>query len=186
MEQYLTGALAGSGALLASQTCTAAQAWQAPAAHHQIAWYSTDSFKVSEKPPHHWFPAAGAAATTRKETTVPSLLATFPLQKLVHNAGPRSLEFQRQPLEELAAETQRSLAVRALLSLGGYYSRESRHMRSAKRLYTAVTEQATAPLFLQSACLLRCAGSPYALPRQSCAVNLTMAAKSYFPCTPAR
>ncbi|KAI3428057.1 hypothetical protein D9Q98_006442 [Chlorella vulgaris] len=115
VEQYLTGALAGSGALLASQTCTAAQAWQAPAAHHQIAWYSSDSFK-----------------------------------KLVHNAGPRSLEFQRQPLEELAAETQRSLAVRALLSLGGYYSRESRHMRSAKRLYTAVTEQATAPLFLQT------------------------------------
>lgn len=42
----------------------------------------------------------------------------------------------------------RSFAVRALLTLGGYYSKESRLMRSAQRLYTAVTEQAACPQFL--------------------------------------
>lgn len=73
-------------------------------------------------------------------------------QKLLHNAGPRSLQFQRQPAEELASEARRGLAVRAVLMLGGYYSRESQHMRAAKRLYEAVKEQAVAPSFLQGAC----------------------------------
>ncbi len=44
-----------------------------------------------------------------------------------------------------------SFAVRALLTLGGYYSKESRLMRAAQRLYTAVTEQAANPQFLSGA-----------------------------------
>ena len=68
----------------------------------------------------------------------------------MHNAGPRSLEFQRQPAAEVQAGEGRGFAVKALLALGGYYSRESSHMRAAQRLYTAVTEQAASPQFLQS------------------------------------
>lgn len=83
----------------------------------------------------------------------------------MHNAGPRSLQFQRQPAKEMVEEEQRGFTFKALLTLGGYYSRESRHMRAAQRLYTAVTEQAVAPAFLQGAC--RCstaAAAPLLLP----------------------
>lgn len=44
-----------------------------------------------------------------------------------------------------------SFAVRALLTLGGFYSKESRLMRAAQRLYTAVTEQAACSQFLSGA-----------------------------------
>ena len=70
-------------------------------------------------------------------------------QKQVHNAGPRSLEFPRQPAVEAPSGEGRGFAVKALLALGGYYSRESSNMRAAKLLYTAVTEQAGNPQFLQ-------------------------------------
>lgn len=66
----------------------------------------------------------------------------------MQHSPPRSLEFQRQPAEELRQEAERGLAVRALLTLGGYYSKESRFMRSAGRLYAAVGEQAASPAFL--------------------------------------
>ncbi|PSC72498.1 ubiquinol-cytochrome-c reductase complex assembly factor 1 [Micractinium conductrix] len=71
-------------------------------------------------------------------------------KRAVRNAPPRSLAFQRQPAEELAAEVERGFAVKALLTLGGYYSRESRHMRAAQRLYVAVVEQAVASPFLHA------------------------------------
>lgn len=74
--------------------------------------------------------------------------STLDLQNTVQHSPPRSLEFQRQPEAELREEAERGLAVRALLTLGGYYSKESRHMRSAGRLYAAVGEQAANPAFL--------------------------------------
>ncbi|EFN58190.1 hypothetical protein CHLNCDRAFT_57043 [Chlorella variabilis] len=77
-------------------------------------------------------------------------MSTDAFKKHVHNAGPRSLQFQRQPAKEMVEEEQRGFTFKALLTLGGYYSRESRHMRAAQRLYTAVTEQAVAPAFLQA------------------------------------
>lgn len=52
----------------------------------------------------------------------------------------------------------RGFAVKALLALGGYYSRESSNMRAAKLLYTAVTEQASNPQFLQGEWLAGVAG----------------------------
>ncbi|KAL4443490.1 hypothetical protein ABPG75_011227 [Micractinium tetrahymenae] len=76
--------------------------------------------------------------------------STDEFKKVVQAASPRSLHFQRQPHEEVEAEAQRGFAVKALLTLGGYYSKESRHMRAAQRLYAAVTEQAVAPAFLQA------------------------------------
>ncbi|KAL4422212.1 hypothetical protein ABPG77_009687 [Micractinium sp. CCAP 211/92] len=76
--------------------------------------------------------------------------STEEFKKVVQGASPRSLQFQRQPQEEIDAEAQRGFAVKALLTLGGYYSKESRHMRAAQRLYTAVAEQAAAPAFLQA------------------------------------
>lgn len=69
---------------------------------------------------------------------------------MVQGASPRSLQFQRQPHAEVEAEAQRGFAVKALLTLGGYYSKESRHMRAAQRLYSAVAEQAAAPAFLRA------------------------------------
>lgn len=48
-------------------------------------------------------------------------------------------------------EAERGFTVRALLTLGGYYSRESRLMRAAQRLYAATTEQAANPAFLTGA-----------------------------------
>lgn len=79
-----------------------------------------------------------------------SAYSTEEFKKLVDHAAPRSLQFQRQPAEEVASEAQRGFAVRALLTLGGYYSKESRHMRAAERLYKAVAEQAVGPSFLQA------------------------------------
>lgn len=60
------------------------------------------------------------------------------------SGSPHSLEFARQPVG--AAQTENaSLLHRAFLRLGGYYSRDSRLMRSADNLYACVTEQARDP-----------------------------------------
>lgn len=61
-----------------------------------------------------------------------------------HPSGP--------PPTRTVQEEQRGFAVRALLKLGGYYSRESRYMRAAQHLYAAVTEQGANPAFLAGGC----------------------------------
>ena len=92
-----------------------------------------------------------AATTTALASMLQRTYSTDSYKKLVQNGAPRSLEFPRQPAEAVAAERQRSAAAMALLSLFGYYSKESRHMRAAKLLYAAVTEHAESAQFLEGA-----------------------------------
>ena len=66
------------------------------------------------------------------------------MQAHLSNLGPRSLAHDR-PTEEPRPGVQESWFTRTLLTIGGYYSRESRLIRGAKVLYSDVVEQATNP-----------------------------------------
>ena len=65
-----------------------------------------------------------------------------PWQAHLSNLGPRSLAHDR-PTEAPRPGTEESWFTRMLLTVGGYYSRESRLIRGAKVLYADVVEQAT-------------------------------------------
>ena len=55
---------------------------------------------------------------------------------------PRSLAYERAT-EQPAPGVEESWLRRTLLTIGGFYSRESRLIRGAKVLYNDITEQAT-------------------------------------------
>lgn len=61
---------------------------------------------------------------------------------------PRSLAHER-PTDRPTKVTEQSLWARALLRLGGFYNKESRHLRAAKCLYESVIEQALDNRFQQ-------------------------------------
>ena len=63
-------------------------------------------------------------------------------QAHLSNLGPRSLAYDR-PTEAPRPGTEESWFTRMLLTVGGYYSRESRLIRGAKVLYADIVEQAT-------------------------------------------
>lgn len=67
------------------------------------------------------------------------------MQSKLFTSSPHSLEYPRMPAQPAEPSGLR----RALLMLGGFYSKESRFMRAAQGLYAgAVVEQATHPKLL--------------------------------------
>ena len=56
--------------------------------------------------------------------------------------NPRSLAYERA-VEQPAPGTEESWIRKTLLTIGGFYSRESRLIRGAKVLYNDIVEQAT-------------------------------------------
>lgn len=98
--------------------------WLRPAAAAgQAAWYSTEQFRVSARR-RGWGGRAGVLRRRRRHCRcrcLPPPAASFSaalaqlrqiqhpnlLQKHVYNAHPASLEFQRQPAEELRQEAER-------------------------------------------------------------------------------
>ena len=64
------------------------------------------------------------------------------MQAHLANLGPRSLAHER-PVEEPRPGVEQNWLQRWLLTIGGYYSRESRLLRGAKVLYRGIVEQAT-------------------------------------------
>lgn len=66
---------------------------------------------------------------------------------------PRSLAYERA-VEQPAPGVEESWFRRTLLTIGGFYSRESRLIRGAKVLYTDVVEQATNKNFYKGKSML--------------------------------
>ena len=64
------------------------------------------------------------------------------LQAELLGLTPRSLAYERA-VEQPAPGVEESWFRRTLLTIGGFYSRESRLIRGAKVLYTDIVEQAT-------------------------------------------
>ena len=66
---------------------------------------------------------------------------------------PRSLAHERA-IEQPAPGVEESWLRRTLLTIGGFYSRESRLIRGAKVLYNDITEQATNKEFYKGVSML--------------------------------
>ena len=102
----------------------------------------------------HYLHEASSYAYHRNTLTLPStckmhacalhsvLNNSRALQAHLSNLGPRSLAHDR-PTEAPRPGTEESWFTRMLLTIGGYYSRESRLIRGAKVLYADIIEQAT-------------------------------------------
>ena len=82
----------------------------------------------------------------------PSLLYITTMQSKLFTASPHSLHHQRLPPEPGPQHEQPSLLRCALLTLGGFYSKESTYMRAAQILYAGVVEQATNPVLMEGVC----------------------------------